>query len=137
MRHTGCIWTGPAHVKSIVQSLGYVHIKLHLASGKGWDHTGLASVIWITCRPLFTLTRAAGKGHLTSAVPLMIANAWTCPTSNSLASWSRTRTPRSRIGPPRKRALYVNGELADFPDLNRLSTDSVWDADTGRWERKQ
>jgi len=25
----------------------------------------------------------------------------------------------------------------DFPDLNRLFTDCVWDADTGRWERKQ
>jgi predicted DNA-binding ribbon-helix-helix protein len=25
----------------------------------------------------------------------------------------------------------------DFPDLNRLFTDCVWDADAGRWERKQ
>ena len=29
-----------------------------------------------------------------------------------------------------------NGD-PDFPDLNRLFTDCVWDADTGRWERKQ
>jgi hypothetical protein len=32
--------------------------------------------------------------------------------------------------------FFVNGSL-DFPDLNRLFTDCVWDADTGRWERKQ
>ena len=32
--------------------------------------------------------------------------------------------------------FYNNGD-PDFPDLNRLFTDCVWDADTGRWERKQ
>jgi hypothetical protein len=32
--------------------------------------------------------------------------------------------------------FYNNGDL-DFPDLTRLFTDCVWDADTGRWERKQ
>jgi hypothetical protein len=32
--------------------------------------------------------------------------------------------------------FFVNGDR-DFPDLNRLFTDCVWDADTGRWERKQ
>jgi hypothetical protein len=32
--------------------------------------------------------------------------------------------------------FYVNGD-PDFPDLNRLFTDCVWDADTQRWERKQ
>ena len=32
--------------------------------------------------------------------------------------------------------FFVNGD-PDFPDLNRLFTDCVWDADTGRWERKQ
>jgi hypothetical protein len=32
--------------------------------------------------------------------------------------------------------FFVNGD-ADFPELNRLFTDRVWDADTGRWERKQ
>ena len=32
--------------------------------------------------------------------------------------------------------FFVNGD-ADFPDLNRLFTDCVWDADTQRWERKQ
>jgi hypothetical protein len=32
--------------------------------------------------------------------------------------------------------LYRNGD-ADLPDLNRLFTDCVWDADTGGWERKQ
>jgi hypothetical protein len=32
--------------------------------------------------------------------------------------------------------FFVNGS-PDFPDLHRLFTDYVWDADTGRWERKQ
>jgi hypothetical protein len=32
--------------------------------------------------------------------------------------------------------FYVNGD-PDLPDLNRLFTDCVWDADTQRWERKQ
>jgi hypothetical protein len=32
--------------------------------------------------------------------------------------------------------FFVNGDPA-FPDLNRLFTDCVWDADNGRWERKQ
>jgi hypothetical protein len=32
--------------------------------------------------------------------------------------------------------FYVNGD-PDFPDLNRLLTDCVWDADAQRWERKQ
>jgi hypothetical protein len=32
--------------------------------------------------------------------------------------------------------FFVNGD-PDFPDLNRLFTDCVWDADTQRWERKQ
>ena len=32
--------------------------------------------------------------------------------------------------------FFVNGD-ADFPDLNRLFADCVWDADTGRWERRQ
>jgi hypothetical protein len=32
--------------------------------------------------------------------------------------------------------FYSNGDL-DFPDLNRLFTDCVWDAETQRWERKQ
>ena len=32
--------------------------------------------------------------------------------------------------------FYVKGD-PDFPDLNRLFTDCVWDADTQRWERKQ
>jgi hypothetical protein len=32
--------------------------------------------------------------------------------------------------------FFVNGD-PDFPDLNRLFTACVWDADTGRWERKQ
>jgi hypothetical protein len=32
--------------------------------------------------------------------------------------------------------FYVNGD-PDFPDLNRLFTDCVWDADAQRWERKQ
>jgi hypothetical protein len=32
--------------------------------------------------------------------------------------------------------FFVNGD-ADFPDLNRLFTDCVWDADTGCWERRQ
>ena len=32
--------------------------------------------------------------------------------------------------------FYSNGD-PDFPDLNRLFTDCVWDADTQRWERKQ
>jgi hypothetical protein len=32
--------------------------------------------------------------------------------------------------------FYNNGD-PDFPDLNRLFTDCVWDADTGRWQRKQ
>jgi hypothetical protein len=32
--------------------------------------------------------------------------------------------------------FYSNGD-PDFPDLNRLFTDCVWDADTGRWGRKQ
>ena len=32
--------------------------------------------------------------------------------------------------------FFVNGD-ADFPDLNRLFTDCVWDADAQRWERKQ
>jgi hypothetical protein len=32
--------------------------------------------------------------------------------------------------------FFVNGD-PDFPDLNRLFTDCVWDADTQRWERKR
>ena len=32
--------------------------------------------------------------------------------------------------------FFVNGD-PDFPDLNRLFSDCVWDADTGRWERRQ
>ena len=32
--------------------------------------------------------------------------------------------------------FFVNGD-ADFPDLNRLFADCVWDADTGHWERRQ
>ena len=32
--------------------------------------------------------------------------------------------------------FFVNGD-PDFPDLNRLFTDCVWDADTGRWERRR
>jgi hypothetical protein len=32
--------------------------------------------------------------------------------------------------------FLVNGD-PDFPDLNRLFTDCVWDADAQRWERKQ
>jgi hypothetical protein len=32
--------------------------------------------------------------------------------------------------------FFVNGD-SDFPDLNRLFTECVWDADTQRWERKQ
>ena len=32
--------------------------------------------------------------------------------------------------------FYSNGD-PDFPDLNRLFTDCVRDADTQRWERKQ
>src|SRR5215469_5437803 len=32
--------------------------------------------------------------------------------------------------------FFVNDDPA-FPDLNRLFTECVWDADTGRWERKQ
>jgi hypothetical protein len=32
--------------------------------------------------------------------------------------------------------FYVNGD-PDLPDLNRLFTDCVWDANTQRWERKQ
>jgi hypothetical protein len=32
--------------------------------------------------------------------------------------------------------FFVNGD-PDFPDMNRLFTDCVWDADTQRWERKQ
>jgi hypothetical protein len=32
--------------------------------------------------------------------------------------------------------FFVNGD-PDFPDLNRLFIDCVWDADTQRWERKQ
>jgi hypothetical protein len=32
--------------------------------------------------------------------------------------------------------FFVNGD-ADFPDLNRLFTDCVWDADAQRWERRQ
>jgi hypothetical protein len=32
--------------------------------------------------------------------------------------------------------FYSNGD-PDLPDLNRLFTDCVWDADTQRWERKQ
>ena len=30
--------------------------------------------------------------------------------------------------------FFVNDDPA-FPDLNRLFTECVWDADTGRWER--
>ena len=33
-------------------------------------------------------------------------------------------------------ASHVNGD-PDLPDLNRLFTDCVWDADAQRWERKQ
>ncbi len=32
--------------------------------------------------------------------------------------------------------FYVNGD-PDFPDLNRLFTDRVWDADAQQWEQKQ
>jgi hypothetical protein len=32
--------------------------------------------------------------------------------------------------------FYVNSD-PDFPDLNRLFTDCVWDADARRWEWKQ
>ena len=32
--------------------------------------------------------------------------------------------------------FFVNGD-ADFLDLNRLFIDCVWDAKSGRWERKQ
>ena len=32
--------------------------------------------------------------------------------------------------------FFVNGD-PDFPDMNRLFTDCVWDADTQRWERKK
>ena len=32
--------------------------------------------------------------------------------------------------------FFVNGD-PDFPDLNRLFTDCVWDAEAQRWERKQ
>jgi hypothetical protein len=32
--------------------------------------------------------------------------------------------------------FHVNGDH-DFPDLNRLFTDCMWDADGQRWERKQ
>ena len=32
--------------------------------------------------------------------------------------------------------FYVNSD-PDFPDLNRLFTDCVWDANAQRWERKQ
>jgi hypothetical protein len=32
--------------------------------------------------------------------------------------------------------FFVNGD-PDFPDLNRLFTDCVWDADAQRWERRQ
>ena len=32
--------------------------------------------------------------------------------------------------------FFVNGD-PDFPDLNWLFTDCVWDADAQRWERKQ
>jgi hypothetical protein len=36
-----------------------------------------------------------------------------------------------------ERLGFYNNSDPDFPDLNRLFTDCVWDADTGRWERKQ
>ena len=32
--------------------------------------------------------------------------------------------------------FFVNDD-PEFPDLNRLFTDCVWDTDTQRWERKQ
>jgi hypothetical protein len=32
--------------------------------------------------------------------------------------------------------FFVNGN-PELPDLNRLFTDCVWDAETQRWERKQ
>ena len=32
--------------------------------------------------------------------------------------------------------FYSNGD-PDFPDLNWLFTDCVWDAEAQRWERKQ
>jgi hypothetical protein len=32
--------------------------------------------------------------------------------------------------------FFINGDQ-DFPDLNRLFTDCVWNTDAQRWERKQ
>jgi hypothetical protein len=36
-----------------------------------------------------------------------------------------------------ERLGFYSNRDPDFPDLNRLFTDCVWDADTGRWEPKQ
>ena len=36
-----------------------------------------------------------------------------------------------------ERLGFYSNRDPDFPDLDRLFTDCVWDADTGRWEQKQ
>ncbi len=36
-----------------------------------------------------------------------------------------------------ERLGFLVNDDPNFPDLNRLFSDCVWDAETGRWERKQ
>ncbi len=63
------------------------------------------------------------------------------------AAAARTSTPTIYVGEVwsgkwlgeddcERLGFYINGD-PDFPDLNRLFTDCVWDADAQRWERKQ